>query len=784
MTRLANTLLSVLAGAALVQTASAQEARQTPPSPVELARQVEDVAAVVKNAESQLRVVETQYTERPEPTNDEALARRFSNGEIQYLLGDYKGASVLFYDLVSDKSFTESDRYPDALFYLADALYQQQNYIGARLYLRLLLNLKGKHYREALARYLEIAGRLNEFQGIDDYINQAKGLSGGALPPELSYVYGKWLFKRTDLPQEERLNRARAAFEPLAAQPGPAHLQAMYFLGVALVQERKFDEAIEQFRKITREVASNPRDLKVKELANLSLGRLLYEIGRYDEALDRYQEIPQDSEYFVDSLYEIAWTQVKKGEFEKARNATDILLLVAPDSTIAPEARILQGHLLLKLKKYDEATETYNGVINTYAPVRDEIDALLTVNKDPVAYFDNLLARNDRNLDVAQLLPPVALKWATTQREVADAVHIVDDLEVGRRGVAESRDIANRILKALDERGLEIFPELQDGYTRADAVDNDLTRAQQNLVGIEKEMLVDRLSADERSELDNLRAQRERLREKFANLPKTQEEVDARKKKLQRKIDALARQAFEAAIELQGLYAQLAAIDKWVDDTRSQRHNTPEEEKAFKDKLRAEIENVTALEKDLDRVRKALQDERETVDTSIGGEAQIRNEYEALLMREHELLSRAEAQLSPEASKIIQRVHEIRGQLLDVRARVKKAKGQIRAAVKRRGEIIREKVLAERQLLDGYEKEVAAVSGDARNLVGRIAFDSFRRVRQQFYDLVLKADVGVVDVAFTRKQDKTAEIQRLSQEKDHELKALDEEFKEVLKDVD
>ena len=52
------------------------------------------------------------------------------------------------------------------------------------------------------------------------------------------------------------------------------------------------------------------------------------------------------------------------------------------------------------------------------------------------------------------------------------------------------------------------------------------------------------------------------------------------------------------------------------------------------------------------------------------------------------------------------------------------------------------------------------------------------------YDLVLKADVGVVDVAFTRKQDKTLEIQKLANQKDRELKQLDNEFKEVLKDVD
>ena len=93
-------------------------------------------------------------------------------------------------------------------------------------------------------------------------------------------------------------------------------------------------------------------------------------------------------------------------------------------------------------------------------------------------------------------------------------------------------------------------------------------------------------------------------------------------------------------------------------------------------------------------------------------------------------------------------------------------------------------MLAEQRLIETYSQETDAVTGETRNLVGRIAFDSFRRVRQSFYDLVLKADVGVVDVAFQRKQDKTAQIQKLAAQKDHELKQLDEEFKEVLKDVE
>src|SRR5437016_6329771 len=78
------------------------------PSMQELATRLAHIRGQLKNAEDNLRFVETQYTERPEPTTNEAQERRFSDGEIQYLLTDYSHAAVLFYDLVSDPTFKES----------------------------------------------------------------------------------------------------------------------------------------------------------------------------------------------------------------------------------------------------------------------------------------------------------------------------------------------------------------------------------------------------------------------------------------------------------------------------------------------------------------------------------------------------------------------------------------------------------------------------------------------------------------------------------------------------
>jgi len=754
-------------------------------STAQLAAQVELVQAQAKNAEDNLLVVETQYVGQAEPSSEQALLRRFNDGEIQYLLGDYATASVLFYDLVGDKTFQKSPKYPDALFYLGDALYQQGNWGSARVYLRTLLTLDSPRYREALEEYLDASSRVNDFSNIEPYLQRARGPSG-ELPPELAYIYGKWLFKRTDVPKAQRLTEAAEAFEKIASAPDSRYrLQALYFLGVIEVDRGNYDAALARFTEVAKSKPKDGKDQKLVELANLSTGRVLVEQGKFAEAIDRYQDVPRDSDAFADSIYETAWAKVRAGDYAGAKNATDILLLVAPDSTLAPQAQILQGHLLLKLKRYGEATETYNGVINTYAPVRDELDALLNVNKDPVAYFDNLLLRNEKNLDVTTLLPPVALKWATTQSDVGDALNVVKTMEDGRKGVRDGQTLADRILKALGERGMEAFPTLQEGYTRADAVSNALVAAEQTLTDVETELVAPVLTADEKAQLQALRRGDAAARAQLASLPTTNAAVADRRKAMQERVDVLDREAYRLSYELQSMNAVLAAVQKWVVDTRGQRKGTAADEKAFQERVRSEQQSAAALEKEVEAVRAELRDARAKVDTSLAGEAQLRAEVTSMESQAHQVIAQAEGRLTdPAAQSVLARAHATRARLDAVAKRNEAAKLALQDRVRKKGDEIRDKVVAEQALLQQYNGDVTRASGDARQLVGRIAFDSFRRVRGQFYDLVLKADVGVVDVAFTRKRDKTADIQAAAQQKERELKALDDEFKEVLKDVD
>jgi hypothetical protein len=154
------------------------------------------------------------------------------------------------------------------------------------------------------------------------------------------------------------------------------------------------------------------------------------------------------------------------------------------------------------------------------------------------------------------------------------------------------------------------------------------------------------------------------------------------------------------------------------------------------------------------------------------------------MQKEQALLTEAELRLSGEAAALVERAHQIRSQTNELEQRVAEARRVMREQVASRGKEIRDKVAHEQSLVNVYQTEVGAASANAQNLVGRIAINSFRKVRRQFYELVQKADIGLIDVTFGRKQSKTQEIQKLAVQKDQDLRQLDQEFKEVLEEKD
>ena len=102
--------------------------------------------------------------------------------------------------------------------------------------------------------------------------------------------------------------------------------------------------------------------------------------------------------------------------------------------------------------------------------------------------------------------------------------------------------------------------------------------------------------------------------------------------------------------------------------------------------------------------------------------------------------------------------------------------------MKERVDEIRKEIAVEVNRLAQYEVEHGQLTGETDDLLGPVASRTLESVSQQFRDLVLRADVGIIDVAWARKQVETEKVNELIKEQRERTQELEEEFADVLKD--
>jgi tetratricopeptide (TPR) repeat protein len=734
---------------------------------------------------SELQLMEQELGRRDESAGQRAR-HRFSEGEVHFRLGDWSHAATLLYEAVDEPEFRASADLPTALYYLGESLFQQGDLATARGYFRQVLEVpQARFRREALLRSLDAAVRLGTLSGLDALLAEAERTFAGSPPAELRYLAAKATWRRRDLAPAARTARALQAF---AAVPAPFHVSAAYFRGAILVEAKDLPGAAQAFEECARLAPADAAQRQARELCLLGLGRVYTELGRHAEAIDRYQEIPRQSPHFEEALHEMAWTYVRAGRLQQALHTASLISDLSPESPLAPEATILQGHLQLRLGRYGEAVESYNRVVDRYAPVRDQVDAILGMHEDPVRYFDEIVGRGEKPVDASGVLPPVAVKWASTRAEVARALEVVADLDRGRRDLAQGQAIADRIDAVLSRNGgLDAFPRLKEGWARADAVGNGVVRLEGELAAAAEALVLAEKAVppEPRAAVEQARAARLALEPRVRRLPRTGAEALERLAAIRERFAEVDRAAFRLGYDLESSRAALTGTQAWLDQHRDDSAGAAEGRAGILDQIRRHREVVAGYEEELKRQRQEVRLSADAVSGSGGaaGDAEVREAYRRAVARSWQALARAGGAVTGRDREQLGRMDRVRSGFPEVLARAARLQGALRGTAKGSVAGLQARVRAERERMARQLKDLGRVQEETRGVVGRIAYQSFRAVRQQFYQLVLKADVGLVDVAWQRKRDRVEKIQQLSTAKAADLSAMDEEFKDLLREV-
>lgn len=717
--------------------------------------------------------------------------RRLREGEIHFLLNDYLRASIVLLDIVDDPESKSHPRYDDCVFLLAESLRKSKNYSGARRYYEQVLpRSTGDRLKDVVLGLLQIAGDTDRYDDVDRYIARLRQ-AGSLSRPDVDYIYGKMLYK-SGASDPQQLGRALEVFRGV---PGGSSIsgQASYYAGVVLVKMGRYDEAVRQFEETLPKIESSNESAQLKDLTSLSLGRLHQELGNVGDSADAYQNISRDSPYFPDMLYEVAWAHVtaanlaeaegdKNDEFTRALRATELLMATSPDSRLYPQARILQGNLQIRLGAPETAYDTFQTIVDRYGGARDRIGALMRDN-DPAAFFDQLVAADLDEIASTNILPPLALSWALEEDEMERAVGMQQDLTESQKFLVEARELVMTLDMALEgEQRFNMVPGLKGARSKAIAIENRITNTKRRLLSLERRIIDPAADAGTLARLASVRTRAKQIETEIEALPQNEAQVDRSRVELKEAYQAAGRRAYRLQFRVSSMRAQLVAVDVWLRDNRPQLQ--AEEVELMEQRMKKTRALLAGYEKELAALDADI---RRATDLGYGDAGrtraqQLRRQFDDTVAEEISAMRSVRPRASGELQGALARIDQQRAAVLRVEGELKTLQNGLEQTVADEVASVKKSIAVEVANLTKYEREHALLASETDRLLGPVASRTLVAVGEQFNDLVLKADVGIIDVAWARKQAETERVNKLIREQQERQSELETEFEDVLRE--
>ncbi len=772
-------LTALLAGAALAAALGS-------PSSV-FAQNASDLNRALTNLEGDAqRLVNLPVRVEP-PRSDTFVEERLTDGELYLRLDDNLRAAILFTDIVENHSSHRA--YPEALFLLGESLFAAGDNLGARRRYEAVLDQAASpgfqpFVERSLSRLIQIAVETQDFRAIDSYFQTLEALPRESLQVSTAYFRAKYLYNRAvpiaqviNAPSNQPivgidpdlLEQARKGF--LGIPSGTDYsLRARYFAGTIYVLRTEYDDAIASFRSVLGEVPINEVDSEVTDLAHLALGRVYYETAQLDQAVDAYRAIEQGSSQFDRALYELAWTYIAKGDAVQAERALEVLSVASPDSPLNADGKVLRGELLARAARYNEAEAVFDEVLEEFGPIRDDLDRITVEHTDLAAYFRQLVTQNLEGFDIDDFLPPTAQKWVLVEGEYERALGVLQDLSDARALTEDTEELAARIENAL--RGpneVAVFPDLRRQRERTTGIRNQLAQLRGDYLDVEERGLnPERVS----QQAENMGSQRASLERQVDALPTTTEDFIDRDLDKLSEYQALEQELQGLRVEILGLQARIVASktgmlaidpDK-VDPAR------------IEAELAAQEAQIVEYEAELEAIRGRLEVGR--LHTGVGDS---RYAADAVLRDDFNRLVAAQRRAEGLTGSLFDSAY---ARMARVEASLDRHDAEIEAAVAKRASRMTAVVNEEKVNLRRYREALRGLEGETEEVVGTIAYLNFERILKRFDQLVLRANVGRIDVAWAQREDHRLRIDTLTRERAREIQALDDEFREVMDDVE
>ncbi len=351
----------------------------------------------------------------------------------------YQEASVQFQRVVEGETQDAPANVQKAQFHLGKSLYHLGFYQSALAVFDEIVEAGNHHlYFAATLQWLaQLASQLPEPADIvrrvgqypADAIAQFNNNENRNLYNQLLYLMGRSKYR------DGNYDDAIALFRQVQ-RSSRYYIQAKFFEGISHVNAHHSQPAVEAFREVLNALEEGVQGVddedRMSDLAWLELARIYYSTHHYDSAIDSWNHVDIDSEYWLDALFEESWAYFLQQDYPRALG--NIHTLGSPYFANAwyPESLVLKSVIFFSNCQYDEAEEVIAQFNERYGDQRPEIERYLQQYQDDASFFQFLKNVREGHANLPNRLRPV-VESAFSDRTLLRNIEYVAQLESEER---------------------------------------------------------------------------------------------------------------------------------------------------------------------------------------------------------------------------------------------------------------------------------------------------------------------------------------------------------------
>src|SRR5687768_2753771 len=193
-----------------------------------------------------------------------------------------------------------------------------------------------------------------------------------------------------------RASDAVKVLGPLRSDAGLTGFTA-YNFGIALLQDGRPQEAIEQLDRAGQLTAGEPAGLAIRDKSNLVLGTVLFEAGGFDRARQSWDRVRLEGPFSNQALLRAGWAEASARQYDRALVPWTMLAEREPTDMAVQEVMLAVPHAYASLNLHGRAALSFGRALELFTHQIERLDASIGSVRDGL--FLEALVREESRQD-------------------------------------------------------------------------------------------------------------------------------------------------------------------------------------------------------------------------------------------------------------------------------------------------------------------------------------------------------------------------------------------------